>query len=42
MLHLSLLALGGLMHILWGSLALPGEAASVAPVGIEPPAGVGS
>lgn len=41
MLHIMLLALGGLVHILNGALALPGLAENGGPVDIEPPAGVG-
>jgi hypothetical protein len=41
MLHILLLAIGGLAHIFGGAMALPGFAAGEPPVDITPPAGVG-
>jgi len=41
MLHILLLAIGGLVHILGGAMALPGLVEGGSPVDITPPAGVG-
>ena len=41
MLHILLLALGGLVHIMSGALALPGVLEAGPTTEISPPAGVG-
>jgi hypothetical protein len=41
MFHILLLALGGLVHIMSGAMALPGFVEHGPSVEIEPPAGVG-